>query len=384
MLPLLLVWGGWVFRQAGSKFSWKFLGIGSTAVVLGFVANLVVVRLLATPSGVPFANFSYSLYGLASGGKSWIYVFETHPELNALPEPFQSQTIYRMAFELIASNPMLAIKGALYNWSMLFSNSWYSAYSFIGGENQLVQDVAQWVVYLLCILGLVRWSRNRDDSLNGLVVVATIGVLISVPFLPPTDAYRMRPYAASIIVFGLLPAMGLLFAIENLKLRFPGSPNAEPVGRDMLLPYTALLVVVTLIGPSIVKNLGHMPEFKPASCGDGLDSVSIRFDPGTHFNLVRESEPILDWMPNFHIGRFRRNAHSLPDSAMIAWAADLKPTTSLFVTLDYLSMKNVLIVAPTNLLPEPGTLWTACGKWETKPVWEGSNIFTVQTNAHAP
>ena len=384
VLPLLLLWGGWIFRKQDSKFSLQFFVMGTSAMIAGFVVNFLIVRLLATPSGVPFANFSYTLYGLAAGGKSWIYVFESHPELYALQEPYQSREIYRMAFDLIRSNPALLVKGALFNWSMLFSNTWYSAYSFVGGENQFVQNIAQWGLFLLCALGFVKWFRKPNDPLTSLVAVAAIGILFSVPFLPPTDAFRMRPYAVSMIVFGLLPGMGLLFLLETLKLRFVVKPDIERVGQNAAVFLSIPLVVVMIVGPVIVKNTGSLPQFEKVTCAPGLDLVSLRFDPGTYFNIVRQNEPGLDWMPVFHIGRFQRNSHSLPDTNMIEWTAKIEPMKSIFSTLDYNSMKSVLIVTPTELLPEPNTLWQICGEWETKEGLANYNIYYARSSAGQP
>ncbi len=384
MLPLLLLWGGWIFKSEVQKFSWHFFMLGSVVVISAFVVNLLMVRLLATPSGVPFANFSYSLYGLASGGKSWIYVFESHPELYALQEPFQSREIYRMAFDLIRNDPLMLVKGALFNWSMLFSDSWYSAYSFVGGENRIAQDVAQWIIYVLCILGFVRWVCNPHDPLISLVGIAAIGVLISVPFMPPTDAYRMRPYAVSMIVFGLLPAMGLLFGAEILRLRLPAGPSVDTTSEHSLPIFTIFLILITLTGPLVVKASGELPKFESVACESGQELVSLRFDSGTQFSLVRQDAPGLDWMPVFHISRFRRGAHNLPDSDMIQWAEKIEPATSMFVSLDYRTMKDVLIVTPTNLLPRPNTLWQVCGRWETESILYHNNVFTVQNTASAP
>lgn len=379
MLPLLLLWAGWVFRKPSKAFSWSFLALGVTAVILGFVLNLIMFRLLATPSGVPFANFSYSLYGLASGGKSWIYVFESHPELRQLQEPFQSREIYRMAFELIRSEPELLIKGALYNWSMLFSNTWYSAYSFVAGENPIIGMIAQRGLFLLCILGFVRWARNPDDTLNGLVCVASVGVLISVPFLPPTDAYRMRPYAASMVIFGLLPAMGLLFGTEMLKISFFTKTRLENTHPYLLTFLVGLILLSSTVGPVLVKYSGSRPNFQQVSCEDDMEFVSIRFDPGTHFNVLRQSAPGLDWMPNFRISRFKRNSHSMADSNMIAWTDRVDPGMSIFYTFDFRTMKKVLIAVPTDRLPPAGTLWQVCGEWESDPVLETYNIFYART-----
>jgi len=112
--------------------------------------------------------------------------------------------------------------------------------------------------------------------------------------------------------------------------------------------------------------------------------VSVRFDPGTYFSIVRQNESGLDWMPVFHIGRFQRNSHSLPDTNMIEWTAKIEPLKSLFSTLDFNSMKSVLIVTPTSLLPEPNTLWQVCGERETKENLKIYNIFYVRSLAGQP
>ena len=127
VLPLLLLWGGWAFREEGRRFSLRILVISSAVVFAAFAVNLILVRVLASPSGIPFSNFSYTLYGLASGGNSWHYVLEIHPELEAIPDSERSKVIYQMALELIREQPGLLVQGALYNWSMLFSDTWYSA-----------------------------------------------------------------------------------------------------------------------------------------------------------------------------------------------------------------------------------------------------------------
>jgi hypothetical protein len=345
------------------------------------VVNIVLVRLLASSTGVPFANFSYTLYGLASGGKSWVYVFELHPELRNLPADEQSRIIYKMAFDVIRKDPGLLIQGAFYNWSMLFSDTWYSAYSFVGGEKRILRMISQWVMFALCVLGLVRWIRKSDDPLTGLVGVSALGIFVSVPFLPPTDAYRMRPYAASIIIFGLLPALGLLFGMEVLKLALIVKSGEASTKSGTLVMFTIFLVVPILLGPLLVKGLGEPPQFEQASCPSGLDLISIRFDRGTYFNILREKAPGLDWMPNFHIGRFKLNTHSLPDPTMIAWAEDRAPLSSLFYTLDYRSFRKVLVVARTGLLPAPDSLWQVCGEWEDEPALKVYNIFYAREEA---
>jgi hypothetical protein len=383
-LPLLILWSGWAFREEAQHYSLRFLAVSSMVVLAAFAVNLILVRLLASPSGIPFSNFSYTLYGLASGGNSWHYVLEIHPELQTLPDSERSGIVYRMAFDLIREEPGLLVKGAFYNWSMLFSDTWYSAYSFVGGERRVLRNIAQWGIIALCVFGLFRWFRKPDDPLTSLVGIWVVGILISVPFLPPTDAYRMRPYAASMIVFGLLPALGLLFGMETLKLQKKIRPVQGYETSGALVVFTSLLAFVALLGPFFVKSLVNPPQFDERNCASESATISIRFDEGTHFNILREKEPGLDWMPNFHLGRFRQNAHSLPDPNMIAWAEGLDPLTSVFYTLDYISNQKVLVVSSTADLPSPNSSQQICGEWEKDPTLEIYNIFYTRQQVTSP
>ncbi len=377
MLPLLILWAGWLLRE-NKWISWKTLFISASAVALGFALNLALTRMVAVPSGVPFANFSYTLYGLASGGESWYYVFQTHPELNQIAEPEQSKRIYQMAFDLIRANPMQMAQGALFNWKMLFSDSWYNIYAYVGGENWNVNTAARWGMYILCLIGIVASVRNFKDPIHSLILVAAFGIFISVPFLPPTDAYRMRPYAASIVVFAALPAMGLHFILSQIK-RIPLADkvfdkSVLPVSASMLV-YVLVLIPTLLIGPIAIKSTANPQTVQAVPCAEGLTPIVVSFDEGTYINLKKQNDPFLDWMPTFHIGTFKESSHSLADSYMIHLAEGLEAPVTIFVALDHLRGGKVMAVIPTDLLPETGTLTQFCGQWESDPNLTGYGIF---------
>jgi hypothetical protein len=381
MLPLLILWAGWVLKR-NKWISWKALVVSASAVILGFAFNLALTRLVAVPGGVPFANFSYTLYGLASGGESWAYVFEAHPELKQIQEPEQSKRIYQLAFELVRANPLQTAQGALFNWKMLFSNTWYNIYSYIGGENWNVNVAARWGMYILCLIGIFAAVRNFHDPVHSLILVAALGIFISVPFLPPTDAYRMRPYAASIAVFAALPALGLNFILNQIKRialtdRMLDKP-ALPVSAS-LPTFVGILLPALLILPIMIQATAKPQHVPTISCADGLSPIAVRFDAGTYVHLKKQNEPFLDWMPNFHIGTFKRNAHSLADGYMIHWVEKLEAPITVFVAPDLLSGTRALAVLPTNLVPETGTLAHFCGQWESDPNLAGYGIFYVVT-----
>ncbi len=375
MLPLLIVWAGWLFREQGRRFSWKVLGLSFIAVAAGFAINLLMVRWLAVSGGVPFANFSYTLYGLASGGKSWTYVYEAHPELRFVQGSDEARRIYQLAFELIREKPWQLVEGSFYNWKMLFSNTWYNIYAYAGGENWSVNVAARWILYFLCILGIIKILRKPADALNSLVLVSVVGIFISVPFLPPTDAYRMRPYAASIIVFGILPALGLVFPAEKWKTRIFVNLPVEMPPSSLIAWFSVALTLLILTGPPIIKAFGASPQVSPPACAPGTSTLLLRFDPGTWVNIVRQNSEILDWMPNFHRSSFRENAHALPDVHLINWTETVEQSNSFFVAMDYLSYKPAIVVTDTEFLPAPGSLVQVCGTWETRPELASFGIF---------
>jgi hypothetical protein len=110
-------------------------------------------------------------------------------------------------------------------------------------------------------------------------------------------------------------------------------------------------------------------------CATDLTPIVVKFDEGTYINLKKQNDPFLDWMPNFHTGLFRENSHSLADSNMINWAEGIDPPKTIFVAMDYLKAQRALVVIPTTLLPQTGTLKQICGQWETDPNLSGYGIF---------
>jgi hypothetical protein len=377
VLPLLVLWGAWYFRGSRRWFSWEFLLFGAGGIALVFLLNQVVVRFFGSPDVVAFGNFSYSLYGLASGGKSWAYVFEAHPELATLADADKSSAVYRLAFDLILHRPNLFMRGVLFNWSMFFSSSGYGAYSFMSGENSFINTLSAYVLFILGGLGLLKWFIKRDDPFAGFVGVSTIGILLSVPFLPPTDAFRMRVFASSIVIFALLPAMGLDFILRRLNLTFltPTFPeNQTPV-----VWFSVPLIVLMIAGPFVLKGSeGPLQVDSPTSCVDGSTALLVRFDPGTSINIVRQSEPLLDWVPDFHRGTFRMRVHDFPNPYFISWADRLPQGTTLFYALDQNSYRQALIVASSDSIPNPPAKLAICGQWETTPEIANFNVFYAE------
>jgi len=346
---------------------------------MGFALNFMMVRLIGTPSGVPFSQFSYAFYGLASGGNSYSYVFEVHPELNSLLEPEQTLTIYKLAFELIKNHPSGLLQGAIYNWSKVFSNSGYNIFSYISGENQQVNTIARWGLYLLSLLGLIKWIKSADAYIS-FVVAGTAGVLASVPFVPPADAYGMRLYAASIIIFGLLAMLGLTFTLENLKINIADKSGVGEINSKIVVWYSGIIILILVAGPLIVRGTDTVPVTTTTSCQPDTNSLTISYDPGSSIQVIRQKDFALDWMPIFHQGFFKLNAHGLPDNYLAEWLGTINNRTTLFYTLDIRTNSPAFVVIPTAQLARTGSLMELCGEWIKDPLLSPYYIF-VSDNA---
>ena len=136
-----------------------------------------------------------------------------------MPEKERFEQIYRMAFDLIRKNPMGIVKGSLYQWSLLFSDTWFSVYAYVGGENTEGNRYIHWVLYALCIVALVQSGRKwKESAVFACCWSAILGIFISVPFVPPGDAHKMRAFAATIPLLALLPAVGVSELVQSASL----------------------------------------------------------------------------------------------------------------------------------------------------------------------
>jgi hypothetical protein len=374
VLPAFLLWGGWYFR-GHKKFSIRFLVIGTLAIASVFYLNNLMISILAGPNNAAFANFSWAFYGLASGGNSWTHIFQAHPEVFLLNSQEQNRAIYKLAFELIIQDPSLLVKGALKYWGMFFSSTWYNAYSFIAGESFVINEIARWGIYFFCGLGFLKWIKDHEDKFASLVGLAALGVLASVPFVPPTDAYRVRLYAATIPIFGLLPAMGVAYLRDKLNFRIFPKTMSEMQTTNWAIQFCILLAAALLIAPILIKINSHPPEIANVSCPSEMDRITINYDPGTFVNVTRENLVFLDWMPNFHNSNFRRNAHSLADENLIQAMTSINPPSTLFYALDFQTNTEVLVIIKTDILPRPGRILSICGKWDGDSNVENYRIF---------
>jgi hypothetical protein len=362
VVPLIVLWIGWLYRKSGS-FGWKEAGLACGVVVLAFALNSMTLGFIGVPGGILFANFSESLYGLAAGGERWAEVYNRNPELLQLPETFRYQEIYRLSFELILADPMNLVKGMLHQWSLLFSETWFSLYAYVGGENLEGNQFVHWGLYGLCLLSIIQAIRSWRVHLNAFLLVIVVGILISVPFVPPGDAHKMRAFAATIPMLAFLPALGAAGIIDFIpwkKIKEPEFSIPEVTG---LISFSFILVAFMVIAPVIALKTAEPSLIIPPECNADEQPVTMRYSEGNEVRLIREEILQLDWLPEFHFGRYKIFIHNLPNNEAIKVLSQVEPPATLLLGYDIPTGNKVWLLARTEQMPVTHGVIQVCGNY---------------------
>lgn len=362
LLPLILLWVGIHFRGT-TRFSWKNAFFAGLVVVAGFGLNSIVLYFVGSPLGMAFGNFSESLYGLASGGERWSYVYSVNEETNYLPDRERFALIYRLAFDLIRENPMGIVKGSLHQWGLLFSDTWFSVYSYVGGENVEGNRYIHWGLYALCFVALINVVRKRCDPLLFFILFSTFGILISVPFVPPGDAHKMRAYAATIPLLAFLPAYGLSELVNLIPLTNLKDQPDRVVSADGLAIFSGILTTFMVLAPVVFMKAAIPPKVEIPLCQPGEIPVSMHYEPGNEVRLIRENVIQLDWLPEFHFGRYKIFIHNLPNNEAIAILERLEPPATLLLGYDIHTDKRIWLLTDTQKMPDSHGILQICGNF---------------------
>lgn len=360
VLPVLGLWMAVEFRGGSERFlSLRLLAQAAAVVVAGFVANWLLFTLLAAPGTMPFSNFSYTLYGVASGGNTWQQVTVDYPELVALSESDRVRSVYGLAFDLMLTHPGRFVWGsarALYQALLPYPDQ--GIFSYVNFPP------LQLAVSALAVLGLYRLVAVRS-MVHRLMLWQLGGTLLSVPFVPLWDADAMRVYAATIPFLMALPALGVQSIRELRAPAWADSPavtlTEKQLGRlglaacaaVLLLPLTALAMKqwpsAATSGPLQACAPGDSLRVLELSRGAAVNLVSD--DGRTALGSVRAS----DFLTRF--GTIR-TIYPEAESAL----ATIRAPATLALAVDHRTGRGVWVVAPPGAAAQLDTPTEVCGR----------------------
>jgi hypothetical protein len=77
--------------------------------------------------------------------------------------------------------------------------------------------------------------------------------------------------------------------------------------------------------PYVALKTAVPPVIKPPVCPAGETAVTMHYNAGTSVRLIRESVLQLDWLPEFHYGRYKIFIHNLPNDEAINILSQVEP-----------------------------------------------------------
>jgi hypothetical protein len=294
MLPFVILWWGWL--HLGDKWlPWKKMVILGLILVAAFVAfNTLLPHALVAPGESTFGNFSWMLYGQAVGGAGFKY----HAEALGTSD---SAVVLQAALEKIRTYPQGFLIGCYKAFRDFFSNNSLGMFDLLTGE----KAIGGWFFWGACLVlllsGLVRTFRQRKQPADLLLLVGFLGVLFSIPFLPPIDGGN-RFYAGSApFLFALLGA-----ALPAAYIAQTEAASQDGMGQNAAWLSVGMLVLTALL-PLGILAFSSTPTTTLPPCADGQIAFTTRVEKGAYVDIFADESGSCGATPELCRARFAAN-----------------------------------------------------------------------------
>ncbi len=232
--------------------------------------------------------------------QSWTQVYADHPDINALASLEQKYgEIYRLSWASIVEAPEKLLLGIVRAYGRyIVGTGWHKFF-----DDSVVRGVA----ILLTLAGLVECIRRRREEDAAFLLVVTVGVFASVPFLMDGGP---RVFAATI------PVTAALIGIGAVALaRWAGRP-IDQIDDTRISPAPAVAIVAflfVLAGPAVPPAAGSLkrPQPEAHACRDGWVPAVFDHRPGAYL-LVWPGDIGTQRLPNVRSADFLEE-FPLPD-----------------------------------------------------------------------
>ncbi|MFO0629819.1 MAG: hypothetical protein U0325_29885 [Polyangiales bacterium] len=259
-LATLLAWTLWDGRRArGEALARGGAAVAGVALAFGYNRALLAVHHGAA-AGM-HGNFSYTLWGLASGGLTWDQAYVRYPEVLGMTDPQAAAFLYDRAFEAMRAHPTDLLRG-------LWANV-YALVSMVIGpltSGRLQARPALATALFVALLSPAAWftrralQRRPDDPTLRLTLAATLGLALSVPVIFLDGLVRV--FAA-----GFPLAVAFVVAVAAARRGGPGADAS--VHREAMRAPAALfaaLLTLAVVAPRVARR--H-PSAQTPTCGPG-------------------------------------------------------------------------------------------------------------------
>ncbi len=238
--------------------------------------------------------------------------------------------------------------------------------------------LARLLLLLLSVAGLVWCISKWREPIPALLMAALVGTFLSIPFVPPWEADRMRVYAATLPFYVTYPAVGLVFLLSRFK-RMSLLQDTRPIEfPGILIGSSAVLVAFVVIGPMLVRGLAHPANHAVVTCPTGSAVIYARIPTGSYIRLVSDDQAPHPFLPDLLLDEFKASLHDFMYSEFIGEFKNLAAPTTITNTIGLAANNEILLVVNSDLVPvDPGILGI-CGKWSQGPA-KGDDVFYGET-----
>ncbi len=287
--PVLVLWAGWEWR-AGRRYSVRIAGLAlATAAIAYLVVNTAYSRLMVEPGGFAFGNFAFTFYGQVNGGAGYHKAFEDLGVRNPA-------VIMRAAERFFVAHPASFAVGAAKAYRDFFSPLWgvFSLGFSLG-------DVALSVVLtILLLFGLYRLVRQARAPVASFLVAAFVGILLSVPFLPPIDG-GIRIYASTMPFVYAVPALAIAAFLQPMPSESNGPSYAVPAAT-----FAGVLGVLIILVPVAIRYLTPNVAVTAPSCTEAQSPFVAEVSAGSYIDLVPAGAGTCGTLPEVCLADFQR------------------------------------------------------------------------------
>jgi hypothetical protein len=389
ILPTLLIWFIVSFFKPIRLNNWQVFSLGSFLILLPFIINLGLLNLLSDKADGLFSNYAYTLYGISDGGSGWEQIYSDHPEILELTEHQAANFAYQQAIKNIREDPKASLQSVLIAYKDFFSTNHSSAYGFLSGGdltafdsvkpvNIIVYRILRILVWCLFLLGLSWLYKERKRRVHTLLLWAIVGIIISVPFLPPRDAAIMRVYAASIPFIITIPLMGLNWFLPRFRfIKFESRSNH--LTSCLVLILGIFLFICMIVIPVGFRLVIHQPSYQHFNCQNALTPAVIKIYNNSYI-VVREDQSIIKpVLPKIKQSDFIRSLNQMPYGDQLQELTLLEPP---FVIMNTLDLRNGQLF--WAIMPSDSLIWTSiplgvCGIWLPELMSAGFGFLLVES-----
>ena len=363
------------------------ISVGILAVSIGFVLTVLCNSLLTEKGAVAFSNYSYSLYGMVSGGGGWEQFALDHPEALSLPSPQAESIALHEALQGVIANPLRGLRGWSISLLGYFTLGPESLFGFISsGKTASMGEMEparlHWIYilvrltfYTMTVIGGWFLWRHRRSRTHSLLLWSGVATLAGVSLAPASDAGMMRIHAASIPYLLCLPVMGFVSLFpKHLATEKQSSFQAI----HNFLAYG--LFVFLLAGIPMFVLLTQRQDFSKlnSQCGADQVSVIVRVDHGSQLEIVDDTHKTLSAHSIIHHSEFLEKVNGFYRPGLLNGLARIHPGTVLAFFLDLRTDQSGWLIIPSPEYPLPGSLVEVCGKWHPDLIAKGLGFLQAE------